>query len=52
MNSQVHVPNADTLELEEVGPVTDSSESQDDRLDEELVATFPASDPIPWRHGS
>jgi len=23
---------------------------QDDRLDEELDGTFPASDPVPWQH--
>jgi hypothetical protein len=52
MNTQVHVPNPDTFGREEEGPATELSESQDDRLDEELVGTFPASDPIPWRHGS
>jgi hypothetical protein len=52
MDPQVHIRHADVLGLEEEGSLTGLSESQDDRLDEELAGTFPASDPSPWRHGS
>ncbi|HEV7985207.1 MAG TPA: hypothetical protein VGP20_03505 [Steroidobacteraceae bacterium] len=30
----------------------DEAEKNDERLDEELDETFPASDPIPYRHDS
>lgn len=30
----------------------DSAKKADERLDEELEETFPASDPIPYRHDS
>jgi hypothetical protein len=30
----------------------DAAEKADERLDEELEETFPASDPIPYRHDS
>jgi hypothetical protein len=30
----------------------DAAEKADERLDEELDETFPASDPIPYRHDS
>jgi hypothetical protein len=30
----------------------ETAEKQDQRLDEELAETFPASDPIPVRHDS
>jgi hypothetical protein len=33
---------------EEVEP----ARTQDEQLDEELDETFPASDPVPWHHGS
>jgi hypothetical protein len=31
---------------------TEEAEKADERLDEELEETFPASDPIPYRHDS
>jgi hypothetical protein len=31
-------------------PPEQNSQSEDQRLDEELDETFPASDPIPYRH--
>jgi hypothetical protein len=31
-------------------PETEALEKEDERLDEELDETFPASDPIPYRH--
>jgi len=46
-------PNSNVLPQEsEVVPVADPSGSEDAGLDAELVDTFPASDPIPWRHGA
>jgi len=47
------IQNSNVLPQESDGvPVTDPSDSEDARLDAELVDTFPASDPIPWRHGA
>jgi hypothetical protein len=31
-------------------PDAEHIQRQDERLDEELDETFPASDPVPWRH--
>jgi hypothetical protein len=30
----------------------DPARRQDEELDQELDGTFPASDPLPWHHGS
>jgi hypothetical protein len=46
MNPQAPVPH---LDMREDVSISNPSERQDARLDEELD-TFPASDPIPWRH--
>jgi hypothetical protein len=34
-----------------LSPETETLEKEDERLDEELDETFPASDPIPYNHG-
>jgi hypothetical protein len=31
---------------------SDPARTQDEELDRELDGTFPASDPVPWHHGS
>jgi hypothetical protein len=33
-------------------PEVDPARRQDEELDQELDGTFPASDPLPWHHGS
>jgi hypothetical protein len=49
MDPRTHTPDAppDTGRADET-----DAEKADARLDEELEETFPASDPIPYRHDS
>ena len=43
-------PNAHRQETEAESKA-DLPEQQNTRLDDELIDTFPASEPLPWRHG-
>jgi uncharacterized protein (DUF302 family) len=46
-------PVVDTLSAALHAVVVEAThDSPDDELDAELAQTFPASDPLPWRHGS
>ena len=47
-------PAFDTRLTTDEPPTTriDERKEWDERLDEELDGTFPASDPVPWRHDS
>jgi len=43
--------NADLFAMERQSEEGERAPDDDERLDEELEGTFPASDPVPWRHG-
>lgn len=45
-------PPAEEAEEAEEADAADAAVKADERLDEELEETFPASDPIPVRHDS
>ena len=53
MDPRTGVPDADAaLKVPAQAPDTDTAdkEKENERLDEELDETFPASDPIPFQH--
>jgi hypothetical protein len=53
MDPQKRVPDADApLTLPSRAPESETSDKEkaNERLDEELDETFPASDPIPFQH--
>jgi hypothetical protein len=53
MDPRTRAPDADaTLKVPTRTPDTESveKEKENERLDEELDETFPASDPIPFQH--
>jgi hypothetical protein len=48
MDPRIPTPDPPAVEANEA----EAAEKADERLDEELEETFPASDPIPVRHDS